>query len=1148
MSQASELGRKPIAIDIDAGDEASDVSEKFSTASLPMSRAARSNANGGRCTRSENSDQGTATSPVPSQKSTPPGSLIGEEQLQRLINEAEYEIHQDPYRGILSHRQSLEIQTKLTTPWHVCEWGALRPEPLEGIVDLDDPQIVVRHVGNCACPSLKVWTEAVVMERNKKTSTKKRRRADAVSMVDAVKPRFQAGVRHDDETFACPCDFNPLCLATLGGVVNELIEERCRELDPFVPVDGEDEKCLPVQKPESPLISQYFRIASLTGAKPNESGDCDSVEAIEETSMKTIVDTNSHVGNHDGISNLVEGVELLKAACKPGIDDDDESSDPFIMPNPASSSSTTKSPSVPTVRRLTPLLEPLQKIDPGDPMKFFLEGHVSPQDVSCIEFSSHTNEALKRCRSSVQVDTGSIRSYVRQNMKMSPGGGERDESHRITVDEYMKILTEWHDHLIFVNPVASDAVCSSDKVTLSMPPGIRNLGATCYLNSQLQCLAQNLTFLNGIFSWHIVDETHRMNSVMTKLQLLLAQMFLGGESKLTTLEFSNALGLEHYEQQDPNEFARLLFDRMDESFQQCDNDGDLRNLLKQIFHGVSTYETICLTCGNKSERNEGFMDLNLPIVKPPKEPKKISKTIDEAFASMSAKDIDTNVQYCLDEYTREEMLDGENQYFCSECDQKRDARRILKLTELPPVLNVQLSRYVFDKTKFTKKKVCDKVLLPTSLEVATGGFTKRFMLCAVMRHQGNSAYSGHYLAEAMDWMSGKWFEFNDEIVKLLPDGPSSSFDPHAKDTRPLRISAGDKGKGPTLSGSQDAYNMYYVEEGYLSKAVQAAVIWRRELCGTGPNAGEVLGHVTAQRKEQFLELSRYVMACSSSQCSAALLSSLKFIITRLYMEDTKIFERLHRRRLGIRKYFVPCARSLVPDDSSSDRFVWVSTGFLRRYLKCQPDNELDSLFESRGPIIQNNDFRCPHGDGLEPQVAHTGKLLSLRMYDTLVGLIRGERALVRGELQAGDAADEAEIEDYMIASDMNLICTECSKAHQASLLRKLDRVRVAKALFVALDPTVGDAELIYDGIGVTESVDKLVFVISRQSALTFRKKFTQLMRSLAKTASCETATKSLTKPLSVCQGLGALDLSSIECENDNGSIEFKNFNESITCK
>lgn len=38
------------------------------------------------------------------------------------------------------------------------------------------------------------------------------------------------------------------------------------------------------------------------------------------------------------------------------------------------------------------------------------------------------------------------------------------------------------------------------KLQLSVPPGIENLGATCYLNTQLQCLTQNRVFVQGIMS------------------------------------------------------------------------------------------------------------------------------------------------------------------------------------------------------------------------------------------------------------------------------------------------------------------------------------------------------------------------------------------------------------------------------------------------------------------------------------------------------------------------------------------------------------------------------------------------------------------------------------------------------------------------
>jgi ubiquitin C-terminal hydrolase len=747
--------------------------------------------------------------------------LPGEKELESILADAEYEVHQDPYRGLQSQQQSLETGTQITTPWNACLWGTLQPEDVEA-KDMDSVA-VVRHIGHCACPSLKAWTKTLQEGNNKKKKGKKRARLSSPTYYDRI---LAVGIRPSETNYRCPCDYNPLCLGSLGGVVNDILIERSKD------TDMEEPEPMDIDEPEKPQVAQHEKI--------NVEATC---SAKGHGSRNSRVQAQSVLEQLTSPKNNEEQkvVELEKEKEKASTDQSENSTtDVFAF---LDEDSNKKAP----LAKLKPL-QRNQELVLGNPADIYT-ADLPNIDLSDIKYSPATETRLKSLRHSIVTDANKIRSYTRKTFCLKDQAANGDD--RVwTVEKYMQALAAWQKSLGFVNPINGERAIRNDQMAISLPPGIENLGATCYLNTQLQCLAQNPAFLNGIFSWRVVNSTHNMNSVMSKMQLLFAQMVLGGECKISTLDFSNALGLEHNEQQDPTEFARLLFERMEESFQQCDKDGDLANLLRRIFQGATTYETICMTCQHSSERSECFMDLNLPIVKREKANDKLQNDIKDFFG----KSAETDVQYCLDQYICAEILDGDNQYFCSACDCKRDAQRVLKLTELPPVLNVQLSRYVFDITQYVKKKLSDKVLLPTTLAVPkSDGSMKKYTLCAVMRHQGTSAYAGHYVAEAMDWLTGQWFEFNDETVKLLSDGPSCSYDPDENETT-------DK-KTTMLSGSQDAYNMYYVDEKFLAQNALDEVSRRASHCAAGNNyrnsetINNVLAEVSEQRNEKYVTLS-----------------------------------------------------------------------------------------------------------------------------------------------------------------------------------------------------------------------------------------------------------------------------------------------------
>ena len=86
--------------------------------------------------------------------------------------------------------------------------------------------------------------------------------------------------------------------------------------------------------------------------------------------------------------------------------------------------------------------------------------------------------------------------------------------------------------------------------------GLRNLGATCYMNSLLQCLFMNQTFRRGIYQWQ-PDPTHDCE-VLKQLQRLFAFLQLSDEGCYNPSCLTEALQLNTAVQQDVQEFNKLL--------------------------------------------------------------------------------------------------------------------------------------------------------------------------------------------------------------------------------------------------------------------------------------------------------------------------------------------------------------------------------------------------------------------------------------------------------------------------------------------------------------------------------------------------------------------------------------------------------------
>ena len=191
-------------------------------------------------------------------------------------------------------------------------------------------------------------------------------------------------------------------------------------------------------------------------------------------------------------------------------------------------------------------------------------------------------------RGSALVDRDAVRSHVSRYVIRGGGSGDVDGG-GAAVDDCIRRVRSFHRSLVFRPPIGDNGGTSTlssatadeevgDKIRLSTPSGLRNLGATCYLNSQLQCLSQNLGFVSGLFSWRrrkrrrggsgtsldAADE--RMSNVLSNMQSILARVRYGPDRVLCTNDFASALSLENNEMQDPNEVSSDVMKTMESSF------------------------------------------------------------------------------------------------------------------------------------------------------------------------------------------------------------------------------------------------------------------------------------------------------------------------------------------------------------------------------------------------------------------------------------------------------------------------------------------------------------------------------------------------------------------------------------------------------
>ncbi|KAH6654986.1 hypothetical protein BKA67DRAFT_515271 [Truncatella angustata] len=273
--------------------------------------------------------------------------------------------------------------------------------------------------------------------------------------------------------------------------------------------------------------------------------------------------------------------------------------------------------------------------------------------------------------------------------------------------------------------------------------GLKNQGATCYLNSLLQSLYFTNAFRKAVYQIPTIDDESITNSVYT-LQRLFYQLQTSNNA-VGTNELTKSFGWDTrhiFEQQDVQELSRKLIERMEERMKGTAAEDALPKMLSGK---VKTYVS-CINVDYESSRVEDFWDIQLNVRGNP--------TLEDSFK----------------DYIQQETLDGDNKYWAGDEFKYQDAHKGVIFQSFPEVLHLHLKRFEYDIQRDAMMKVNDRFEFPERFDAAP--FLEKgadlsepwtYKLHGVLVHSGD-LNAGHYYAFLKPNQDGWFYRFDDDKV------------------------------------------------------------------------------------------------------------------------------------------------------------------------------------------------------------------------------------------------------------------------------------------------------------------------------------------------------------------------------------------------
>jgi len=299
--------------------------------------------------------------------------------------------------------------------------------------------------------------------------------------------------------------------------------------------------------------------------------------------------------------------------------------------------------------------------------------------------------------------------------------------------------------------------------SLKKQGGLQNIGNSCYLNSVIQCLLHcdpiRDYFVKGRFKSEINSRSKTKGKCADATSSLFEDLLSGRTSSPSSVKsaVNRFSGLfRGTSQEDAQEFLRWYLEALHEDVQKVTSKPRITKEAESAREAWSQYTSrensqivdlcvgqlksslTCSHCGYVSNVWDPFWDLSVPLPSGAR-----------------------NVEDCLEEFRKEETLDGSEKPKCEKCKERRRMKKKFDVEKAPRVLAIHLKRFG-DSLGYSRSKITRNISFQQDFRLGGRGYELR----AVCNHSGGVG-GGHYIAYGKT--DAGWFEYNDSHVSKISE-------------------------------------------------------------------------------------------------------------------------------------------------------------------------------------------------------------------------------------------------------------------------------------------------------------------------------------------------------------------------------------------